>query len=364
MKKRIMICSLPGDYSGVPIYSKTLANNLYKKADFFIYTSANHGIYDGCKSQVIIEPLLRNSLNPLHIVINSFLFIKTLKKLKPDLIHLNGTMFGLIGRLISIFSRKEFIFTYHGLPWGEGRNKLLSSIFFLIELFLINFGRSITISISIMDKNRLQRINFFNKKIEYIVNSVELNVSSCPKKFSKFKNNTNLKIINVARFSKQKNFARLFEAFNILPDSFCLTVVGFGTNDEQCINLAKKLCSNKKISNINFIGLSKNISELLSDADIFVLSSDYEGMPLSAIEAMAHGIPLVLPEVGGSHEFESSGAAAIYRPNKPEELAKTINNLFLRPDKLHKMSKAGIDSCNDFFSKNTFIDKMIRIYKI
>lgn len=361
-KKKILICSYPGDYSGVPIYTKSIINLLSDKAEFTVYTSSNSGIYDNLDADIIVQNKINNTFKPLQVIKNIQLFLSFIKTKKYDLIHLNGTMFGMIGRIISIYSKYNFIYTYHGLPWGPGRRFFKSSIFLIIEILMLNLSKAKTISISKMDKKRLGKINLFNKKIHYVVNSVEM--KSLNEKHSIAEKNTNLNIINVARYSKQKNFKRLFHAFNLIKEDFTLTLVGFGTDSFECLALAKSICSKKKISMIRFKGVSRDVQIHLSKADIFVLSSDYEGMPLSAIEAMTCGLPLIVPEVGGSDEFEACGAAEIYSPNTAEKLAEKIHELAFDKTKLDKMSLAGQKGYKKIFSKKKFSEHMRLIYGI
>ena len=361
MKTKLLICCYPADFSGVPIYVKNIYTNITEDYDVRILTSHSGKIFDELKEHLIIRSRLKNNFNPFSLITNFKLLAETIKKENPEIIHLNGAAFGFLGRFISIFSKRKFIYTYHGLPWGDGRSRLVSGLMLFIEFFALNFCNADNITISKMDKERLEKINFTSKKIHYVVNSVDFKAQ--PKKNYNESHSNKINIINVARYSKQKNFPRLFNAFNLLSDQYNLSLVGEGTDSVECIKLANSICSVCKTSKINFGGLSNNVSSHLAKADIFVLSSDYEGMPLSAIEAMASGIPIIMPFVGGAEEFESCGAALVYRPNNAKELAKKIEELSSNPSLLDKMKAASLEGFERLFSKDVFIQKITKIYE-
>jgi glycosyltransferase involved in cell wall biosynthesis len=364
LKKKILICCFPGDYSGVPIYTKGIVNSLSEIADFSILTSKNDGVFDKVSAKVVIESNLKNSLNPIHAFLNLARFLKIIRQEEPDIIHLNGSMFGMIGRFSSLFVSRKFVFTYHGIPWGDGRPFLYNLLIKLIETCLLNISNIITIGISKMDISRLQKINFFKREFAYIPNAINFDkaqtIDDQDQKY--FQSIGTKKILCVARFSPQKNYRRLFEAFNLLLGSYELTIVGSRTDSDDCKSLARSICSKSKYALINFEGESTDVLSHLKTATVFCLSSDYEGMPLSAIEALASGTPVVMPEVGGAAEFESCGGAMVYRPNTATELSKVIEKLCTDNDLLTRMSRAGALGYKTIFSRGNFSKRMVSVY--
>lgn len=367
MKKKVLICCLPGDYSGVPIYTRSIVEALDDTCDFSIFTSSNQGVFDNISAKIIQELRLKNSFSLLAVAVNLFLFMRVVKRVKPDIVHLNGSMFGLIGRIASLCVRRKFIFTYHGLPWGAGRSKLVSIVMISIECFLLNVSNSKSIAISKMDLRRLTRLNIFKRCIHYIPNSVSIqgaqSLSHQSINISRSDCLSAKKIVTIARFSRQKNFTRLFQAFNILPDDYKLSIVGAGTDGARCAELASMICSPKKILSIEFKGVSTDVTSLLKNATVFCLSSDYEGMPLSAIEAMSVGLPIIIPAVGGSDEFEDCGAAVVYKPNTANALASTLVNVCEDQKKLDEMSQSGVRGYKDIFSLKVFRARILSLYE-
>ncbi len=111
---------------------------------------------------------------------------------------------------------------------------------------------------------------------------------------SDYKYRTNVsKIISCGRLNKQKNFERLIRVFSKLCDnenSIELLIYGEGEERDNLLSLITNLELDKKV---RLMGRTKDVLSALEDADIFVLSSDYEGMPNALMEALAVGMPCV-----------------------------------------------------------------------
>ncbi|WP_196223153.1 glycosyltransferase, partial [Roseibium sp. RKSG952] len=101
------------------------------------------------------------------------------------------------------------------------------------------------------------------------------------------------KLITVARLIARKNIDRLIKEFASISDDlpdWTLEILGDGPQKAELLSLARKL----GIANrVNFVGEVSNPYDYLSQAHIFVLPSLFEGFPMSSLEAMAHGLPVV-----------------------------------------------------------------------
>jgi glycosyltransferase involved in cell wall biosynthesis len=99
-----------------------------------------------------------------------------------------------------------------------------------------------------------------------------------------------------------------------------------------------------------FEGFHSDVREYLWAGDIFVLTSDSEGLPLSVLEAMACGLPCVVTDVGGSAEAVLDGECGIVvTPGSPEEVADAIAAMLDQPEQRAAMAQAALDRVRRYF---------------
>jgi glycosyltransferase involved in cell wall biosynthesis len=132
----------------------------------------------------------------------------------------------------------------------------------------------------------------------------------------------------VARFAPQKNHALLLNAFargSASDPNAHLVLVGEGNLQKSLEVQAKSLGVDRQT---HFLGLRADIPDVLGAMDVFVLSSDYEGNPLSVMEAMAAGLPIVSTAAGGVPDlFESGREGLIVQRGNVQELSSAMTFL-------------------------------------
>jgi D-inositol-3-phosphate glycosyltransferase len=146
-----------------------------------------------------------------------------------------------------------------------------------------------------------------------------------------------LRLLFAGRIAPQKNLPRLLRALDLIDKPVVLTVVGDGEDRSK----AERFSEHLKLGNVSFVGAKygEEYRACLADADVFVLPSDTEGMPLAALEAMAAGLPIVATRVPGTAELVE-GVGLLVEPT-PEGLANAISSLVGRDDILGDLADAG-----------------------
>lgn len=137
-------------------------------------------------------------------------------------------------------------------------------------------------------------------------------------------------IVGAGRLSKQKNFELLIRAFARVADKFLehkLVIYGKGALLEELQSLAAELGVRDRVE---FPGFADNMPQILERSGMFVLSSDYEGMPNALMEAMASGLPCVSTDCGGggARFLIENGKNGILIPQRDEgALASAIEKI-------------------------------------
>jgi len=168
----------------------------------------------------------------------------------------------------------------------------------------------------------------------------------------------------VARFAPQKNHALLLKAFRQGPASdpnAHLVLVGEGVLREQLEEQAKKLGLSGQV---HFLGLRTDIPEVLGAMDVFVLSSDYEGNPLSVMEAMASGLPIVSTAAGGVPDlFESGKEGLIVHPGDVQGLSTSMSFLLGNRELRQSLGMAAARRARENFDVSTMVQAYEGLYE-
>lgn len=150
------------------------------------------------------------------------------------------------------------------------------------------------------------------------------------------------RIVNVGRLHEQKNQKLLIMAMKLLPsefDEYILEIYGEGELRHELESLVNEL----ELSNrVKLLGAYKDVVDRIKNAAVFVLSSDFEGMPNALAEAMALGIPCISTDCrpGGARELINSGENGLITPvNDVEKLADAISAILSDRELQNKFSR-------------------------
>ena len=199
-----------------------------------------------------------------------------------------------------------------------------------------------------MSKHRIDAYVFQTKGAQeyfndtYIIKNSTVIPNACfYKKDSSYAYKREKRIVSVGRLSEQKNQKILIEAFSILskkhPD-YILELYGEGELQSKLEHLSKKLGIENKVV---FKGTTSDIRTSISNASLFVLSSNYEGIPNALIEAMASGLPCISTDCkpGGARALITSGYDGLITPiEEVASLASAMEYMINNPKESERMA--------------------------
>ena len=280
---------------------------------------------------------------------------KRLKSFQPDLVAMHSSKAGMIGRLAAKSLSIPTVFTVHGWSFTESMPKIKRLIFQKIEKYLAKHTSKI-ITVSNYDYQlALQRKVVLQDKMVIIHNGIPTQETT-----EKISNNTPL-IIMIARFATPKRQDLLIQALaNMQELPWKLILLGNGSNREQN---EKRMNDHNLQDRISFLGVRNDVERFLEQADINVLLSDYEGLPLVIIESMRAGIPTIASNVGGVSELIIDHHSGLLVDNNISGIQKGIT-LLIEDISLRKQFG---DNSRVTFEKHFTIDTMyaktIQIYQ-
>ncbi|MCJ1968896.1 glycosyltransferase family 4 protein [Lactococcus carnosus] len=306
-----------------------------------------------------------NSMGIKHYLIpdiagkNPYSMIKTIailkgiiKKEKITLVHSHHRMAAFYSRLIS---NKQIIrvSTAHNIfedkkritHWGYKRSNIIA------------VGKDVA-------QNLMKVYKVPKKNISVISNAISP-FSGEIIKLPVFQENSNSILIgNIARLSEQKGLTYFIEAARIVTNSFPnakFYIIGEGEDEEKLKDLVKKL---KLESVVSFLGFRSDIQNVISQLDFVVLSSLWEGFPLTPIESFSVGKTIVATDIEGTREIVLNNFNGLLVPPKDSSsLAEAVLKLINMKDLRSTLEKNSKKTYMDFFSFDYYKEQIIDYYE-
>ena len=168
----------------------------------------------------------------------------------------------------------------------------------------------------------------------------------------------------VARFAPQKNHALLVKAFaqgSASNPHAHLVLVGEGALRDRLEEQAKSLGLARQV---HFLGLRTDIPDVLGGTDVFVLSSDYEGNPLSVMEAMAAGLPIVSTAAGGVPDlFENGKEGYLVQPGDFQGFSNSMGTLLRNREARQSLGMAAARRARKNYDVSTMVQAYEEVYE-
>lgn len=172
-------------------------------------------------------------------------------------------------------------------------------------------------------------------------------------------------IIHLANFRKEKSHLTLLKALAIVKKNnidFSCVMAGNRGSKEYMDELKEFIINNNLNKNVTILEPQDNVSKILSSADIGVLCSDFEGMPMTLLEYGLAKLPVICTNVGQCADVLDFGKCGILiNAGEYEQLASGIKLLVNKPNKRKDFGEKLYNRISKDFSKKTFLNAYIKI---
>jgi glycosyltransferase involved in cell wall biosynthesis len=168
-------------------------------------------------------------------------------------------------------------------------------------------------------------------------------------------------IVTVARLSPQKALEVLLNALARIPDNSTLVILGEGPLETELKAHARELGIDRRV---RFLGFRDDVVDLIAAADVFALSSTWEGVPLAAQEAISLGVPVVSTDVGGMSELITDGTSGHLVPRGDDiALAAALTAVIGDPERARLMAGTAQADLHRNFSTAHMLIRLTQLYR-
>lgn len=281
---------------------------------------------------------------------------RVIGQFQPDIVATHSSKAGLIGRLAARWAGVPSVFTAHGWAFSDGVPAPRRQVYRAIERMAASVSSRI-ICVSEYDRRIGIAAGIPADRQVMVHNGVPDVPVTCR---SQPGGTGPVRVVMVGGFRAQKDQQTLIRTVHGLKHVH-LDLVGDGPTIDQARRLVNQLDLTKRVT---FLGNRSDVPAVLSQAHIFALSTNWEGFPLSILEAMRSGLPVVVTDVGGAGEAVSDGMTGFLVPRgdvavMQDRLAMLVN----QPNQRDAMGRAGRQRYESAFTLDHMVAGTLDVYR-
>ncbi|MDR3274781.1 MAG: glycosyltransferase family 4 protein [Endomicrobium sp.] len=308
-------------------------------------------------------------VSPLKDLRALFCIYSILKREKPDIVHTHSSKAGILGRIAAkLAGIKVVLHTIHGYGFNETQKWYEKYLYVYLEKSCASISNKL-IAVSKEDvqkglKYKIAKESKYTLIRAGIDTEFYKNFNQNPNFRKSLGINNNIKVITtIGAFKPQKNLKDFVKAASIAFQSVknvVFLIVGDGQERGELENLI--LNFNLK-ENILFLGWRTDIAEILKISDIFVLTSLWEGLPCTILEAMCCSKPVIANAVDGVKEIiVESKTGFLIELHNYKKTAEKIIYLLTNPSEIESMGKNALNSIGQEFNIDYTVKQHEELY--
>lgn len=331
---------------GVQVYLRDLAAALVGRGhDVTVLAGGAGWLHEQLLRRGIPSLRLRHLQRDLHPWRDAQAFRElrdALRDLRPDLVSLHSSKAGWLGRLAAWNLRLPAVYTAHGWPFALGRR-------YRVAEWLASLLPAHVVTVCEADR-RLA----FGRRVYVVPNGI-------PDRRERAVPSTEPpRVVMAARFAPQKDHETLLRALaDLWASAWTADLPGDGPGLAAARRRAAALGLAERV---RFPGFQPDPG--FADAQVAVLASRWEGLPLVVLEAMRAGLPVVATDVGGIPEAVSHGETGLLvPPGDARALAAALARLLADPDLRARLGAAGRRRYEERFGHEAMVDRTLAVYR-
>jgi glycosyltransferase involved in cell wall biosynthesis len=280
-----------------------------------------------------------------------------MRRVRPHIVHASSSKAGILGRTAAWLARVPIrIFTVHG--WAFTAAAGWRSVPFRWAEQLVRRFTTVTVCVSENERAAGIAARTCDERTAVVIrNGIDAGARPVARPETHPP-----RIVTVGRLQAPKDALSLVRALAELGErSFQALIVGDGPDRPVVEAEVRRL---RLTASVVLAGAREDVAEILAASHVFVLSSRSEALPVSVLEAMAAGLPVVGSRVGGMAELVVEGETGLLvAPGDPGELAAAIARLVDDPELRQQLGSAGRTRVEAHFALETFLDAHLELYR-
>jgi glycosyltransferase involved in cell wall biosynthesis len=278
---------------------------------------------------------------------------------RPDVLHSHRYKEHYLAAVLAPFLRARTVATIHGLPEPAHKRRWRYALQAAMTFRLLRsrFDRIVAVSADL--RRQLVGVHGCGESsVDVVTNGITI-----PELVHVARTDASFHVGSVGRFVKVKGFEMFLDTAALVLKQYPharFSLLGDGPDRELLLRRAETLGI---ASRVNFVAPTTNPQSYFESLDLYVNTSEHEGLPLTVLEAMAHGVPVVAPNVGGIPEVVRSGEEGVLvAARQPADFAAAIVGLLADEAGRSRISRAGRERVVAAFSADAMALRYGQLY--
>lgn len=346
------------EHGGAQSHVLDLVRVFRREFDVSVVLGEEGFLADACRAESVAVHLIPHLEREMRLWSDARALFETMKLLRaerPDLIHAHTWKAGFIGRMAARLCGIPSIYTVHMWHFGPQLPHSWRMFGPGLERAAARWSaRTITVSRSGSEVGRRYHITQPSRMI-----AIHNGIGDSSERARPGANTVPV-IVMVARFTSFKDHETIVRAFAQLKIPARLQLVGDGPTRAATESLVAELGIADRVA---FPGDRNDVSRLLSGADVFVLASKLDNLPISILEAMRAGLPVIASDVGGISELVTHGETGLLVPPfAVAPMAQALTDLLSDPGRCARLGWNGRRRYEANFSLSHMIERTRAVY--
>ncbi len=285
-----------------------------------------------------------------------------------DIVHVHTPVGGVLARLAARNRRAQgtqVVYTAHGFHFYRGAPLKNWVLWYPVERLMTRYT-DVLITINHEDYVRAQK--FAHCHVEYVPGvGIDLRKFGSREKSPDVRSTLGVGkrdyvLLSVGDLIPRKNQAAIIRSLSLLPEHCRLLICGVGPERENLAQLAEEMGVSDRVT---FLGFRNDIAEIMSVSDCLVFPSIHEGLPVSVMEAMASGLPVIASAIRGISPdlIENGKNGLLLRDDSPDAIAECVVKLMESKSMASEMATRAASDAQEF-GIDRILGRETRVYNM